>query len=106
MYQKETFLRFISEIERCLLIFANFYKISFNAEIHFQQDWEVKDVKNIILQLKVFNISFKEELFIWKQLSHFIRKVLKMFEFNSISEEELDDYINYNKDFYIKINLE
>jgi len=105
MYQKESFLMYISEIERSLFIFSNLYKISFKAEIHFQQDWEIKQVNNIIIQLKFYNISFKEQMGIWRQISYFIRKILKVMNLNCISEGEIEKYLTYNKNLYIKLDL-
>lgn len=105
MYQNESFMRFISEIEKELFVFSELYKILFVVNIYFQQDWEVKDLKNIILKIKFLGISFKKEMILWEKLSQFIRKILKISEFNITSKEIMADFIDFNKRFYIKVDL-
>ena len=69
MFEKVSFRKFISEIEKNLFLFEEKYKISFNVKISYQQDWEVEDLRNIILLIKFNYIPFKEELKLWKKLS-------------------------------------
>ena len=101
MFEKVSFRKFISEIEKNLFLFEEKYKISFNVKICYQQDWEVEDLRNIILLIKFNYIPFKEELKLWKKLSLFVREGLQ------ISEDFLGskEFIKYNKDFYIKLDL-
>lgn len=105
MFQNISFRKFISEIEKGLFIFTEMHQISFDVKIYFQQDWEVKNLKNIILLIKFYDFPFKEELIIWENLSHFIRKELDMSKFYIQSKEIFKDYMNYNKLFYIKLDL-
>lgn len=105
MYRNISFRKFISEIEKLLFIFTEMRNISFDGKIYFQQDWEVKDLKNIILKIKFHNIQFERELWLWEDLSHFIRKELRMGEFYVDSREIVIDFENYSKVFYIKVDL-
>ncbi len=105
MYRNISFRKFISEIENGLFIFTEMHNISFDAKIYFQQDWEVKDLKTIILKIKFHNIQFEAELWLWEELSHFIRKMSKMAKFYVNSKEEIIDFENYNKLFYIEVDL-
>lgn len=105
MYRNISFRKFISEIENGLFIFTEIRKISFDAKISYQQDWEVKDLKNIILKIKFHNLHFEYVLWLWEELSHFIRKMLRISELYVSFKEEIMDFENYNKLFYIKVDL-
>ncbi len=101
MFENDSFRRYISEIENRLSLFNDEYGLVFYAKIYFQQDWEIEEIKNIILLIKFFNIPFKEELKLWNKLSSFVREGLQISE-DFLSSKE---FIEFNKEFYIKLDL-
>ncbi len=105
MFENTSFRKYITEIENTLYLFKEEYGLAFNAKISFQQDWEIEELRNIILLIKFYNISFEEELKLWKNLSSFVRKGLQLTEDYMGSKELVKDFINYNNIFYIKLDL-
>lgn len=105
MFENVSFRRFISEVENRLFLFKEKYGIIFNTKIHFQQDWEIEGLRNIILLIKFYNIPFKNELKLWKKLSFFVRERLQLSEDFLVSKEFIKEFIEYSKEFYIKLDL-
>ncbi|HDZ19190.1 hypothetical protein LCGC14_0586910 [marine sediment metagenome] len=108
MFESVTFWKFISEIEKGIFSFIENNKLSLSAKVHFQQDWEIESLRNIILLIKFDNISFKKELKLWKQLSIYVRKRLQLSKDFIYSQEyiiEFNKYNKFNKDFYIELDL-
>ncbi|KKL79568.1 hypothetical protein LCGC14_2013530 [marine sediment metagenome] len=105
MLENVSFRRYISEIENRLSVFKELYSLFFSVKINFQKDWEIEGLRNIILQLKFYNLLFKEELKFWKKLSIFVREGLQLSEDNLGSKKFIEEFIEYNKAFYIKLDL-
>lgn len=105
MLENASFRKIISEIENRIFSFKEKYKLSFGANIHFQQDWEIEGLRNIILLIKFYNIPFKNELKLWKKLSFFVRQGLQLSEDFLGSKEFIKEFTEYSKDFYIKLDL-
>ncbi len=105
MFQNISFQKFISEIEYMLFHFTEKYQISLKAKIYYQKDWEIEDVRNIILLLKLYNMTFEGELKLWEDLSHFVRRGLRTSGFYLKSKGILRDFEEYSKLFYIKLDL-
>lgn len=105
MFESASFRRYISEIENSLYLFKEEYRLVFIAKIYFQQDWEIEELRNIILLIKFFNISFKNELKLWKKLSFFVRQGLQLSEDFLGFKIFVEEFIKYNKEFYIKLDL-
>ncbi|KKM61254.1 hypothetical protein LCGC14_1533530 [marine sediment metagenome] len=105
MFENASFRRYISEIENRLFLFKKEYRLVFNAEIYFQQDWEIEDLRNIILLIKFYNVPFENELKLWKKLSIYVREGLQLSKDFISSKEYVIELKKYNKDFYIKLDL-
>ena len=105
MVESVSFRRYISEIEKNLYLFKEEYRLVFNAKIYFQQDWEIEELRNIILLIKFYNISFENELKLWKKLSFFVRQGLQLSEDFLGSKEFIKEFTEYSKAFYIKLDL-
>jgi len=105
MLENVSFRKIISEIENRLFSFKEKYKLSFGANVHFQQDWEIEGLRNIILLIKFYNIPFKNELKLWKKLSFFVRQGLQLSEDFLGSKEFIKEFTEYSKEFYIKLDL-
>jgi len=105
MFESGSFRRYISDIENRLFLFKEEYGIVFNAKIYFQQDWEIEELKNIILLIKFYNIPFKKELNLWRELSSYIREGLQLSKDFLGSKEFIKEFTEYSKEFYIKLDL-
>ena len=105
MFESASFRRYISEIENRLYLFKEEYRLVFIATIYFQQDWEIEELRNIILLIKFYNIPFENELKLWKKLSFFVRQGLQLSEDFLGSKIFFEEFIKYNKEFYIKLDL-
>ncbi len=105
MVENVSFRRYISEIENRLYLFKEKYRLVFNAKIYFQQDWEIEELRNIILLIKFYNISFENELKLWKKLSFFVKQGLQLSEDFLDSKEFIKEFTEYSKAFYIKLDL-
>ncbi len=105
MFKNTSFRKFISEIENGLFSFNEEFKFSFSVKLYYQKDWEVDYLRNIILLINFYDIPFKQELELWKDLSFFIRKRFRKSK-NSVNSNELvQDFNKYNNTFYIKLDL-
>ena len=105
MFESASFRRYISEIENRLYLFKEEYRLVFNAKIYFQHDWEIEELRNIILLIKFYNIPFENELKLWKKLSFFVRQGLQLSEDFLGFKIFVEEFIKYNKEFYIKLDL-
>lgn len=105
MFESASFRRYISEIENRLYLFKEEYRLVFIAKIYFQQDWEIEELRNIILLIKFYNIPFENELKLWKKLSFFVRQGLQLSEDFLASKEFFKEFTEYSKEFYIKLDL-
>ena len=105
MFESASFRRYISEIENRLYLFKEEYRLVFIAKIFFQQDWEIEELRNIILLIKFYNIPFENELKLWKKLSFFVRQGLQLSEDFLVSKEFIKEFTEYSKEFYIKLDL-
>jgi len=105
MFESASFRRYISEIENRLYLFKEEYRLVLNVKIYFQQDWEIEELRNIILLIKFSNIPFENELKLWKKLSFFVRQGLQLSEDFLGSKEFIKEFTEYSKEFYIKLDL-
>ena len=105
MLENIAFRKFISEIENRLFSFKENNKLSFSANLHFQHDWEIENLRNIILLIKFSDIPFEIELQVWKKLSFFVRQGLQLSEDFLGSKEFIKEFTEYRKEFYIKLDL-
>ena len=98
------FKKFIYEIEIGLKEFLNLSNLPLKSKIYFETDFEVPSIKKIMLLLKFKNISFEDEIKIWYDLGKFIRKRIETI-IETSSEEVKNKFIEFNKVFYIKLDL-
>jgi len=98
------FKKFINKIEIGLKEFLNLSNLPLKSKIYFETDFEVPSIKKIMLLLKFKNISFEDEIKIWYDLGKFIRKRIETI-IETSSEEVKNKFIEFNKVFYIKLDL-
>ncbi len=106
MFQNISFQKFIMELEYLLFLFMEKCEFSLEFRLSYQKDWEVENVYNTLLLLKIYEMDFKEELKIWKDLSQFIRKGFRNSEFLLKNRNHVKDFEEYINLFYIKLKLE
>lgn len=104
MQKNNNLIKFISEIEIAINDFFISETVNLNIKIFFEEDWEDENIKKIILLLDFQDISFENELFLWKKLTNYIMiKINNLISYTL--EDSKKDIIFFNKNFFIKLDL-
>lgn len=97
-------MKFINQIEISLINFMKMGSYSFNGHLHFESDFEILDLKKIILSVNIDGMNIQEKLDFWDQIDDFLRTNIEEFE-KFLSIEQANKISEYNKIFYTNVEL-
>jgi hypothetical protein len=104
IFTNDYFMEFITQIEIALNNFVNHSNQVFSGRFNFQEDFEIKDVKKIILNIDIKNLNIEEKLEFWDRIEMFLRKHIENC-YNSLSDNAKNNFIEFNERFYTNIIL-
>ncbi len=87
--QDVVFRRFISEIEIGLNVFLDQLSVKLTNLIFLEEDWEIPNYNKIVLSLNFQDISFEQEMLLWKKI-------------NTIIYERIKHLISYSSEWQIQ----
>jgi len=98
------FMKFINQIEISLIRFMKKNSYNFNCKLFHEVDFEIPNLKKIILLIYINNMNIQEKLDFWDQIDDFLRNNIKEFE-KFLSIEQANKISEYNKIFYTNVEL-
>jgi len=98
------FMDFITEVEISLNNLTKKYNKIFSGRLSFQEDFENKDLRKIILTINIENLNIEEKLNFWDKLEDHLRSFLEDY-YNSLDDYSKDKFIEFNERFYTDVIL-
>ncbi len=98
------FMKFINQIEISLIRFMEKNSYNFNCKLFYEVDFEIPDLKKIILLININNMNIEEKLDFWDQIDDFLRYRIEEFA-NFLLNEQKKKFLDYNKRFFTNVQL-
>ncbi len=69
----DMFSKFVDIIEESLLKFVKIKNLVISSNLNLEKDFEIPNLRKIVLSVKIAKLAIHEKLEIWDQLDDFIR---------------------------------
>ncbi len=99
------FMKFINQVEISLIRFMKKNLYNFNCKLFFEHDFEIPNLKKIILSFNTNSMNIQEKLNFWDEVDDFLRyNIEELAKFIPI--EQRIKFLDYDNNFFTNVLLD